>query len=78
MSDNWFPLESNSEALNQYLVDLGVDISNVRLHDVLSIEDWALEMIPQPTYAVIFLFPVKKNAVQQSDPAAPKDVFDCD
>jgi len=46
MSDNWFPLESNAEALNQYLVDLGVDISNVRLHDVFSIEDWALEMIP--------------------------------
>lgn len=28
-------------------------------HDVLSTEDWALEMVGQPVLAVLFLFPVK-------------------
>jgi hypothetical protein len=30
-----------------------------RFHDVLSTEEWALEMIPQPAIAVVMLFPIK-------------------
>ncbi len=30
-----------------------------RFHDVMSTEEWALEMIPQPALAVVMLFPIK-------------------
>jgi hypothetical protein len=46
MSENWLPLESNSEALNEYLLNLGVKVEKVKIYDIYSIEDWALEMIP--------------------------------
>ena len=28
--------------------------------DVLSTEDWALEMVPRPVIAVLMLFPIKE------------------
>ena len=46
MSANWLPLESNPETLNTYMADLGVNTKKVNLFEVLSVEDWALEMVP--------------------------------
>jgi hypothetical protein len=42
MSLDWTPLESNPEVLNSYLSDLGVNIKDYCLHEVLSTEDWAI------------------------------------
>lgn len=39
---DWTPLESNPEVLNQYLTDLGFDIQDYCLHEVLSTEEWAV------------------------------------
>lgn len=55
---SWIPLESNPAILNRYMSTLGVDISKYSFFDVLSTEDWALDMIPQPVCAVVALFPV--------------------
>ncbi len=55
---SWIPLESNPAILNLYMSTLGVDISKYSFFDVLSTEDWALDMIPQPVCAVVALFPV--------------------
>lgn len=46
MSENWLPLESNPDTLNVYMAELGVNTAKVSLHEVLSVEDWALEMVP--------------------------------
>jgi len=46
MNIDWTPLESNPEVLNSYLTDLGLDITKYCLHEVLSIEEWAIKMIP--------------------------------
>lgn len=54
----WFPLESNPENLNKYIHRLGFDTSLYRFTDVFSTEDWALEMIPSGTVAVVFLYPL--------------------
>ena len=64
----WFPLESNPELLNQYLARLGLNTSQVCLHDVYSTEDWALSMIPRPVYAVIFLYPLSEKLRQRQYP----------
>ncbi len=52
------PLESNPEVINTYIADLGFDTTKYKLTDVLGTEDWALDMVPKPAVAVIFLFPI--------------------
>jgi len=56
----WFPLESNPNLLNKYILKLGFDTSFFKFYDVYSTEDWALEMIPQPVIAVVMLYPLTK------------------
>ena len=43
---------------------VGLDTSGEGLwyHDVLSTEDWALAMLPQPILGVLMLFPIKDKA----------------
>ena len=43
----WFPLESNPELLSKYVTDLGAG-GGLRVEEVLALEDWALDMVPQP------------------------------
>eukprot|EP00638_Chattonella_subsalsa_P004198 CAMPEP_0117755094 /NCGR_PEP_ID=MMETSP0947-20121206/13239_1 /TAXON_ID=44440 /ORGANISM="Chattonella subsalsa, Strain CCMP2191" /LENGTH=248 /DNA_ID=CAMNT_0005574347 /DNA_START=44 /DNA_END=790 /DNA_ORIENTATION=+ len=55
----WFPLESNPDVMNSYIEKLGFPTDQIRFVDVLSTEDWALGMVPQPASAVMMLFPIK-------------------
>lgn len=48
MTITWLPLESNPDVMNDYVGKMGLDLSKVQFHDVMSTEDWALEMIPRP------------------------------
>lgn len=61
MSDNWYPLSSNPDALNEYLNDMGVDISKYSISPIYSLEDWAFEMVPIPVKAIILLFPITEK-----------------
>ena len=65
MSKRWFPLESNPEVMTLYAGKLGLDVSSSGLwfHDVLSTEDWALEMVPKPCVGVLMLFPIKDSVL---------------
>jgi len=53
----WLPLEANPEVLNEYSVKLGMPCT-LAWTDVLAFEDWAMEMVPQPCYAVTLVFPI--------------------
>lgn len=55
----WFPLESNPEVMTEYCARMGLDPNEYSFYDVLSTEDWALEMIPTPVLGVLMLFPIK-------------------
>ena len=44
----WFPLENSPSVMNSLLARIGFDTSLYRFTNVLSIEPWALRMIPQP------------------------------
>lgn len=48
MTKSWLPLESNPDVMNDYVSKMGLDVSKIQFHDVMSTEDWALEMIPRP------------------------------
>ena len=61
MPKTWFPLESNPAVMNDYVKSLGVNTDKFCFQDVLSTEEWDLEMIPQPVVAVIMLFPIKES-----------------
>ncbi len=71
-SDNWMPLESNPEVINSYIKGLGFDTSQYALVDLLSTDDWAQEMIPQPTVAVFFLYPISEKQKTHREEEANK------
>ena len=58
MPRSWFPLESNPEVMTAYMEKLGMNTAQYSFCDVLSTEDWALEMVPRPVLAVLMLFPI--------------------
>lgn len=55
----WPALESNPDSFTEFIRTLGVP-STVALHDVFGFEPELLMMIPQPIYAMVFLFPHEK------------------
>eukprot|EP00931_Biecheleriopsis_adriatica_P027467 TRINITY_DN1651_c0_g2_i1.p1 TRINITY_DN1651_c0_g2~~TRINITY_DN1651_c0_g2_i1.p1 ORF type:complete len:469 (+),score=110.36 TRINITY_DN1651_c0_g2_i1:48-1454(+) len=56
----WMPLESNPRVVSKYLKKLGFD-AGYALHELMSLEPWALEMIPRPAQAIFLLFPIGKE-----------------
>lgn len=57
MTKSWLPLEANPEILTTYCRGLGLP-ENLAFHDVLGVEEWAIEMLPQPLCAILLLFPI--------------------
>ena len=61
----WFPLESNPSLLNQYISKLGFETTSHEFADVLSTEQWALDMVPHPVSAVLVLFPMTSKVSEK-------------
>mmetsp|Transcript_17536 Transcript_17536/g.41040 ORF Transcript_17536/g.41040 Transcript_17536/m.41040 type:complete len:274 (-) Transcript_17536:24-845(-) len=57
---HWLPLESNPDVMNPYLEKLGWPTVMYHTVEVLSLEDWALDMVPKPVVGVMMLFPIKE------------------
>jgi ubiquitin carboxyl-terminal hydrolase L3 len=51
MPKSWAPLESNPDVVTTFAKKLGLDES-LSYIDIYSTEEWALDMIPKPVYAV--------------------------
>ena len=81
--NNWMPLESNPEVINTFIAKMGLNTNNFCFQELLGLEDWALEMIPQPVLGLMFLYqttPVqtayKNTEADHLDPATvPKEMF---
>lgn len=77
-SGNWMPLESNPQVINPFIAKMGLKTEFFSFQQMLSIEDWALDMIPQPVLGIIMLYQVTpaqtafKN--QQADSLDPTTV----
>lgn len=71
----WMPLESNPKVVGKYLKKLGFD-SRFAVHELLSLEPWALEMVPKPAQAVFLLFPIGKEteAARKAEAEAPVEM----
>ncbi|GMI26113.1 hypothetical protein TeGR_g11131 [Tetraparma gracilis] len=53
----WKPLESNPEAIQSYARSLGLS-DGYTFADVVACEEWALDMLPGPAKAFVFLYPI--------------------
>lgn len=40
--DNWMPLESNPEVINEFIQKMGLKVNDFNFQEMLSTEDWAL------------------------------------
>lgn len=47
--------------MNKYAAALGFPTAMFHFVDILSTDDWALDMIPRPVAAVVFLYPIKDS-----------------
>ena len=48
--------------MNTYIQKMGVDTSKLQFCEVLSLDDWALDMVPRPVTAVLMVFPIKESS----------------
>jgi len=70
--NEWLPVESNPEVINSFIQKLGFDTTKYAFTDVLSTEDWAQAIVPQPCLAVIFLFPISTKQLEYEREEADK------
>jgi ubiquitin carboxyl-terminal hydrolase L3 len=62
----WFPLESNPEVMNKYLVDLGITHPKLEFVDVYGVTPDILSMVPSPVYAVMLVYPICEATEKRS------------
>lgn len=55
---NWQPLESNSELITKYMEQIGMNTTEFEFQDLLSYEQWAQDMIRQPTLGLLFIYEI--------------------
>ena len=58
--DNWMPLESNPEVMADFAGKLGFNTAKYTVQDLMSTEDWAQDMIPNPVVGVILLYEINQ------------------
>lgn len=84
MASPWLPVESNPAVWNTLATKLGFPTSEYKWTDVLSLEDWGLEMIPRPVKACAMLYLIKdchekhreeEEAIRSAAPAAPPSLY---
>ncbi|PRP80840.1 ubiquitin carboxyl-terminal hydrolase isozyme L3-like [Planoprotostelium fungivorum] len=75
MSDKvqWLALESNPDVLNEYISALGVPSSKWQFTDVYGTDPELLAMVPQPTIALLLLYPITKKVEEAESKETPQE-----
>jgi ubiquitin carboxyl-terminal hydrolase L3 len=71
MTKTWLPLEANPDVLTRYARSLGMS-DRWAFYDVLSVEPWAVKILPQPVRAILLLFPISPMSEEERR-ACPTD-----
>ncbi|PKI85433.1 ubiquitinyl hydrolase 1 [Malassezia vespertilionis] len=73
MATSWVPLEANPGLFSEWSNELGLDTSKYAFHDIFGLDPELLAMVPQPTNAVLFLFPLSPaiEARRKTEDAVP-------
>lgn len=50
------PLESNPEVINGYIAKMGLKTDSWAFTELLSTEEWGLEMVPKPVLGILMLY----------------------
>lgn len=64
MAKHWLPLEANPDILTEYARNLGLP-ERYSFHDVLSVEEWSLGMIPENVVSILLLFPISSASEEE-------------
>lgn len=62
---HWIPAESNDEVFTEYAKKMGWDTSKFSIQEVLSTEDWALEMFDAKSVKALFLLYVVTSSQEE-------------
>ena len=81
--DNWMPLESNPEVINEFIGKMGLKLTEFNFQEMLSIEEWAQEMLPQPVLGIMLCYevtPVQSDFKKTQEPTlniegVPQEIF---
>lgn len=73
----WRALEANPDVISEYSKSIGGP-SNVHFCDVLSTEDWALEMTPAPVLALLLVYPITKASESFSKSLQEENRKECE
>jgi hypothetical protein len=68
---NWLPLESNPEVMITYLNKFGLK-DGIEFHDLLALDDWALEMVPRPVLGALMIYPIKPHTEEHNRYDSPE------
>jgi hypothetical protein len=60
------------DVINAYVGKMGVELEQHSFTDVLSCEQWALDMVPRPVLAVLMLYPIKAASEEYKDAEAAR------
>lgn len=58
---NWQPLESNSEVITKYMEEVGLDTTDYTFQDLISLEDWAQDMVGRPVLGLLFTYEINPS-----------------
>jgi ubiquitin carboxyl-terminal hydrolase L3 len=58
--------------MNSYIEKMGVDITALKFCEVLSMEDWAFDMVPRPCLGIVMLYPIKAASEAYADARAAR------
>jgi ubiquitin carboxyl-terminal hydrolase L3 len=50
------PLESNPEVINEFIGKMGLKTELFSFQELLSLEEWGLEMVPKPVLGIMMLY----------------------
>ncbi|KAL4431878.1 hypothetical protein ABPG74_012690 [Tetrahymena malaccensis] len=65
LSDNWMPLESNPDVINDYIQKIGVNTEKFSFQDLYDSDEQYLKEMSKNTLAALLIFPLDENASQE-------------
>lgn len=65
LSDNWMPLESNPDVINEYIQKIGFNTEKYSFQDLYDTDEEFLKSMSEKTLAALMIFPLDEKAGEE-------------